>query len=429
MLTTLPQRVRASLAPTPQQQQPSSGVAASSAAPTTLRLSTRANVTATSFLPRANLASSFGASLLSSASPLESNLNAVYGLALGGGASELVVRSLLTPAQVAHLTQQAALAAQAENEDAANVAASAIDSAPIQATLSLRSTGEIHAIECLSDRLMVIGTAAGDATMIELQSDTSGGSFFRKSASPGASLRASHTFSLSSHALTGLASSVHGSTPLLAACSDDGSVSVVQPFTRTVLRRVQAHPSALACIEFSGSTLFTAGQGGTITGWDVRAMTANAAGGSKPTVVLSDQHAVSITALAMHPTRPFNLAAASTNGALSIFDVRQSGRPLCSIQAQRSVASDLLYLPWSPNTLASVSEDGSLCAFDFAPADGLSGLAAGEDIFTKESVESRMVPRKLAQHTAGLNTISVDRDTRTILAGADSHGMIVVNGL
>jgi hypothetical protein len=40
------------------------------------------------------------------ASLLESDLNAVYGLALGGGASELVARSLLTPVQVA---QKAAL--------------------------------------------------------------------------------------------------------------------------------------------------------------------------------------------------------------------------------------------------------------------------------------------------------------------------------
>lgn len=447
MLTTLPQRVRASLAPThhqQQQSQPSSSSLASST-PSTVRLSTRANVTAASFLPRASVASAFAGSLLQS--PLESNLNCVYGLSVGGGASELVVRSLLTPGQVAHLTEQAALAAQADNEESIGVVAMAIDPAPIQATLTLRNTGEIHAIECLSDRLVVVAGASGDATMIELQSENSGGgggrNFFHtpKSTSAAASastasLRASHTFSLSSHALTGLSSSLTSATPLLAACSEDGSFSLVQPFTRTVLRRVEAHPSALACIEFAGaSTIYTAGQGGTITGWDVRAMAAAnpAAGGHKPVTVLADPHAVSITALALHPTRPYNLAAASSNGTLSIFDVRAGGRPLCSIQAQRSAAWDLAFLPWAPNTLASVSEDGSLCAFDFAPptdertAGGLATAAAADDIFTKESVETRMVPRKLAQHTAGLNAIDVDRDTRTILAAADGHGLIVVN--
>jgi WD40 repeat protein len=348
-------------------------------------------------------------------------------------------------------------------EDVEGGASEEVDPSPLLSSLLLPSRGSLSSLLPLSDRLFCAATGDGTVTMVEVgmegAAETAGGvgsfgfgssSAFLRRPTPALSvkqnanfsLRAVHTFEASSRsaASTALAVSLTGSAPLLAACSSDGSFRLIAPFSRRVLRTVNAHTSALQAAAFSSQTvLHTAGMGGNIAGWDTRALSGDNLSSSspaKPCSLLVDSRAVSITALAMHPTRPFNLACGTSNGTISLFDLRSSSRPLCTIQSQRSYVSDVSFVSWHPSALIAASEDGSVCTFDFAPTAGgvgtggastsSTGMFASDVHFSGEEAASRMKPTKVYQHTAGINALAQERESKTILAGADGQAIIVI---
>jgi WD40 repeat protein len=402
---------------------------------------------------------------------LDANLHAVHATSHGTNHALLSLRSLLTPAQVERLrrAQQEAAEEAADAALAAGVAyapppslTSAVDPAPVVATLELRGCGGVGRLACLSDRLLVAATNLGEVVMIEVasSSDDEAGMGASVAATPlqrrmrpaasassktALQLRAVHTFTdlhPNSGSSTALATHLSSSTPLLASVSDDGSLALMAPFTRQVLRRVpHAHPSALFSATFGlGGCLHTAGMGGTISTFDLRAGGGSGGGFSvqglsKPSSLLFDANAVSITSLAVHPTRPHLLAAGSSNGSLSIFDVRRSSSssssslassavtPLCSIQAQKAAVLDLAFLPWAPQQLLSCSDDGSLCCFHFGAEGGDTG-ASGDEAFLASAVQQSMRPSKLVQNTSAIRALAIDREARTVLAATDAPSLL-----
>lgn len=451
MFSTLAPRGRTSLVPS-SIATPAASAPATAAAPTTSRLHTAANVTAVRFLPRATIGVGFGrGGMVGSTGASGDILTCVTAEGTFDQVdTRITLRQILTPEQIEVIEAQKKREAEDANDggiDGSGVDL-VVDPAPITATLQLKNQGQISDIQCLSDRLFVAATSSGAVDMIEISShDTSSFGGFHSntsgrranapysspsSSSPSStSLTHVHTFLPSSTGASAaaLATSLTSSTPLLASCSEDGSFSLLAPFQRKSLRQVRAHPSALHAAVFSStSILHTGGMGGHISAWDVRALgggdSALSHSPARPCSLLTDTNAVSITSLAMHPTRAFNIAAGSSNGCVSIFDLRATSRPLCTIQAQRSYVTAINFLPWSPSTLVATSEDGSVCAFDFAPD---STFASDHQLtFSMSDAQSRMKPTKLYQHSAGINAIAVDRETKTIVAGADGHALILL---
>jgi len=444
-------------------------VAASASSDRVTRLPCTGTVQAVCCLPRAPLAGaggagalSFGAGLSSavggassSSSGLEANLHAVQATAHGQNNAVLSLRSLLTPVQVERLRR----AQQEAAEDAADAAGGAVspltqlpvDAAPIVASHELKGCGGVSRLACLSDRLVVASTNLGEVVMVEVaqqqqQDDAFGASTplqrrTRPAVAGGGALqlRPVHTFAaLHGGACTGLAAHLSSSTPLLASVSDDGSLALLAPFSRQVVRRVaHAHPSALFSVAFGASgALHTAGVGGTISTFDLRAPSGGltADGLAKPASLLFDANAVSLTSLAVHPTRAHLLAAGSSNGSLSIFDVRRSGvsahaalpfAPVCSLQAQKAAVLDLAFVPWAPQQLLSCSDDGSLCCFHFGAAGGGDSASFdGDEAFTSAAAQSSMRPSKIVQNSTAIRAIALDRESRTLLAATDAPSML-----
>ena len=460
------------------------------------RLSTRGTLSAAVCLPRSapSLASfsSAHSSLSHRGSTLDANLHILYATGRGD-ASEVTLRSLLSDEQIERrkmMQLEAAEDAAGEGEGAGVLSEfdASTDPAPIVASHRLSRCGGINRLACLSDRVAVAATGAGECSMIEIANGpeaapvgvlggSSGGGFVsaaaqrRAHAATSASssslhLRVSHTFpALHTASTTSLAVQLASSTPSIATCGEDGSLALLAPFTRQIVRRIPAaHSSALYTLCFgSVHTVHAGGMGGHISTWDLREPTSagggavttgsgSFAGGAvsssafssspaKPSSVLVDPNAVSITSCCMHPTRSHLLAVGSSNGALSLFDLRSRATPITSIQAQRSAIWDLGFVSWNPSTLLAASEDGSLCCFDFgAGFEGTSGAAAAGDsyptvfgasaaaaagdsysnVFSSKAVEAGMKPSKITQQPCAIRSISMDRDTRTLVAATDA---------
>lgn len=369
------------------------------------RLSTSGSVQSVACLPRSGLAPTHafgGASAGSAAATLDANLHVLYATASGSGTSSLQLRSLLTEPQLERLRRAARELAE---ERGGQAAAPLVDAAPVVASVALGDCGGVSRLACLSDRLAVATTGAGDCAMIEIGSGSA-----QVAAGGRLPMRVAHTFAeLHSGSATGLAAQLSSSTPLVATCSDDGGLALLAPFTRTVLARVpHAHPSALyTCTFGAGHTLHAAGMGGVVSSWDLRvgASSAAASGLSRPALTLLDPNAVSLQSLCAHPTRPELLACGSSNGSVSIFDLRGTrSTPICSIQAQRAAVLDLSFVSWRPLQLLTASEDGSLCAFDFGAADADATATAAATVphaspFSSEAAERTMKPTKILQNS------------------------------
>jgi len=463
-----------------------------------------------------------GTSLAAAGVGLDSILIAAYGSSGCGGRDgpAVSVRALLSPQQQQRFS--AFLAASDESGDM-DPSALVVDPAPLVGSLSLgsRAGSRISGLEALSDRLLVATTEGGSMEMIEIQSTTQEITRTSRRMTRGmdvdgsVQLRSVHSFSsLSLHLpdtsphsssplslsipLTSLSVHSHSSTPLIATASDAGCWSLVAPLTRQVLRRVPgAHPGSINCIRFGfgfgggsgdasagagegstsdggmGSVVHTAGMGGKICTWDIRAPFSSASNDvagigagstqSKPTSFMTDPNAVSITSLSLHPSRANLLVSGSSNGALALFDTRggttsrsgsllspsSSNTPLCSIQAHRGSILATSFIPWRPMSLLTSGIDGALCCFDFGGGGGGHGAGGGgqdtlggwasiapqliqqqiqatDAPFLSEEVQKNMKPSKLYQHAFGLNSFSLDRDTRTILCGADGQSLVMM---
>lgn len=444
----------------PRSSASASSSSSASAAPMVSRLATRGTLQAAVCMPRGatSLAAFSGAhgSAQQHRSSLDANLHVIYATGRGDG-SEVTLRSIMSDEQIERRKQMQRDAAEDENNSASALSGfdASSDPAPIVASHRLQGCEGVTRLACLSDRVAVASTGAGECSMIEIANGpeanpviiggnsssgfASAAAQRRARAAAAASsslhLRVAHTFpTLHASSATSLAVQLASSTPLIATCGEDGSLALLAPFTRQIVRHIPcAHPSALYTLCFgSVHTLHAAGMGGHISSWDLRESSAGgtAAGSNatpaKPSAVMVDPNAVSITSSCLHPTRPNVLAVGSSNGALSLFDLRATAVPICSIQAQRSAIWDLAFVPWAPSSLLAASEDGSICSFDFgAGFDGSAAAAsslgaADSSVFSSKAVEAGMKPSKIAQQACAVRSISMDRDTRTMIAGTDA---------
>lgn len=455
MFSPTPSRSRTSLAPSTNALSLPSASSSVSGGPTSGRYSAHANLSAVRFLPRHTITSAFngglfggGASGIKGGNFLESHLTCMTGSGgSSGSSSQLQLRAILSSEEIDRMESDRKMAAADDDTGAAIDLTTPIDPAPVLASMSLKHHGDVEAIECLSDRLVVAAMADGTLAMVEITAGESHASapqsaFLRRTGihSPNSAndltLQTVHTFEPATPiAASSLAVSLSSNTPLLASCYGDGTFRLFSPFTRRLLHTVRAHSSSLETILFSSpNMLHTAGMGGQITSWDVRALneTSNKAGQVRPSSVLVSPHGVSISSMSHHPLRPFNLACGSSNGTLTIFDLRSSSRPLCTIQAQRAKISQLSFVEWKPSAIIAASEDGSICEFDFAQekasvSDGLMTNSSQREVeFSMEEAKSHMRPTKLYQHHSGVNDITMDRQSRTIIAAADGHSLLFI---
>lgn len=84
-----------------------------------------------------------------------------------------------------------------------------------------------------------------------------------------------------------------------------------------------------------------------------------------PILSITDPLRATITATALHPSRPYLLAIGTEDGRVCCYDTRLPSSPLSSILVHAGAVTDVQFVPWHPSCLLTTSIDGALCIIDY----------------------------------------------------------------
>ena len=131
---------------------------------------------------------------------------------------------------------------------------------------------------------------------------------------------------------------------LVAAADEKGSVTLIEAETQTVVRALQGHQTRVNALSWNAFNLASASHDGTICLYDVRLPNAK--------VHQLRGHVAAVCSLAWSPT--LNLLASSGAGKeIIVFDKRNTRVPLWKLKGHSSVVKGLAWNPHAPEILVS----------------------------------------------------------------------------
>lgn len=150
-----------------------------------------------------------------------------------------------------------------------------------------------------------------------------------------------------------------GVTSLIASGGQDGNVNLLDPSRPDLCHTVVSKQSSIQTVKFvSSNTLAYCGMGGRLSLLDWRSPRT-----SKATWV--DSNASMLRCLCVHPASPNIIATGSTEGVVSVWDIRNEQEPTFSIQGHIDDVCDISFLHAPRTSLVTCGEDGRVWHWDF----------------------------------------------------------------
>lgn len=205
-----------------------------------------------------------------------------------------------------------------------------------------------------------------------------------------------------------------GDDPVVVSSGEDGALHFLQPLSNTKRSIANANSGSTYALRFSGvETLLTVGMGGRMGVWDTRTRS------NTPATVCIDPNASSLTALCAHPARPYTVATGSVEGVMSVWDIRASGTPTCSLQAHTSCIWDLVFSPSPSTSIVSCGEDGVLSLWDFnkTKMDPIK-------VSFSSSQQDNIQPHQLYHNVLPVRALDADMNGRSVICGTDSSSLL-----
>lgn len=194
-----------------------------------------------------------------------------------------------------------------------------------------------------------------------------------------------------------------GAIDLFCAQADDPLSTLREA---TAVNALQFHPAE--------EYLLSASSGGQVRLWDLaagrRALSLAGGGGAAHS-------------LALHPARPFVVAAGTEEGLVQLWDVRSPGALLCSLQEHRANVWQLAFHARYPDYLFSCGEDGAMLLWNF---NRHSAVAEEECRYSVADTSIHMLP---SYSTMAINGFDLSDDGRSLAYVSDNECLHLVGGL
>eukprot|EP00013_Stygamoeba_regulata_P025896 CAMPEP_0177647868 /NCGR_PEP_ID=MMETSP0447-20121125/10526_1 /TAXON_ID=0 /ORGANISM="Stygamoeba regulata, Strain BSH-02190019" /LENGTH=388 /DNA_ID=CAMNT_0019150475 /DNA_START=140 /DNA_END=1306 /DNA_ORIENTATION=- len=153
---------------------------------------------------------------------------------------------------------------------------------------------------------------------------------------------------------------------------------------------IQAHSQTIRCALFLGRDR-VATAAASVRVWDLRAPSA------APTVLKDvDRNGALVSAAAIHPDRPHQLATASSDGTLLVWDLRGRQYPVFRSRQHRAAIWDVAFVPGAGDRLLSCGEDGRLLFWEATTGWRNDGI---DEPKAYELVQNHLPLRSLDYHS------------------------------
>ncbi|XP_071552971.1 nucleoporin Nup43 [Panulirus ornatus] len=217
----------------------------------------------------------------------------------------------------------------------------------------------------------------------------------------------------------------------IASVGEDGKLVIINSSQERDFRNLESVGgcSVYAVVFTRASEVVTGNMQGHLKLWDLRASQP-----VKATLLSPDQ--IAVCHLAGHPTQQHIVAAGGEDGALSIWDMRNTSQPFTIISAHSGPITEVRFHPASPEHLFSCGLDGQLLHWDASatarpshmssfkgtrdPAGGTVTVWLSSDVARGSIDTSSIIPGSL------LPINSLDVEGSTLLAGSDNEAIYTV---
>lgn len=146
----------------------------------------------------------------------------------------------------------------------------------------------------------------------------------------------------------------------LVTVGDDGAFNVISVLAQKVIKsNKSADSAAISCCSFvSGKELLTGNNFGAIKIFDISAS-------DKPVTMLNvssedEKRCTRVTSITFHPTQIHIVLAATEEGSISVFDLRQTSVPASYLSAHMDSINEIGFHRSEPSKLFTCAENGDL---------------------------------------------------------------------
>ncbi|KAK8736313.1 hypothetical protein OTU49_004938 [Cherax quadricarinatus] len=236
-----------------------------------------------------------------------------------------------------------------------------------------------------------------------------------------------HTFVGSSAPCTALATN----GDQIASVGEDGNLVILNPNQKIPIRTIESVGgcSVYAVVYVRASEVVTANMQGHLKLWDLRS-----AQSARATLLSPDQ--IAVCDLASHPTQQHLVAAGGEDGALAIWDMRNTSQPFTIISAHSGPISEVRFHPGAPEHVFTCGLDGQLIHWDASasarpthipsfkntrdPSGGSINVWLSSDVARGAIETVSVIPY------SPLPINSVDVEGSTLIAGSDNEAIYMV---
>jgi len=201
----------------------------------------------------------------------------------------------------------------------------------------------------------------------------------------------------------------------IATAGEDGTINIFSLNDIKPKRRIeQADGFSINAINYVNANVLVTASTGHLKFWDCSVSS------NQPVKTMQEPRGVIMQCIAPHPDRPDYIATGSSNGFISIWDLRQDKWPVNRLKGHSSNVWEVMFQPLSPNYLFSCGGDGLLLRWDFNAKQDLSKQTfdqGGENITVAELFSK-------PTH-ASINSMDINMDIKTLACVADDESIVL----
>lgn len=219
----------------------------------------------------------------------------------------------------------------------------------------------------------------------------------------------------------------------IASVGEDGKLVILNPDQKEISRSIESVGgcSMYAVIYVRASEVLTGNMQGHLKLWDIRSSQP-----SKATLVSPDQ--IAVFDLAGHPTQQHLVAAGGEDGALTIWDMRNTNQPITVISAHSGPITEVKFHPASPEHLFTCGLDGQILHWDASAAARPSRMSfksskepAGSSVtvWLNSEVAQGAIDTTCIIPVSALPINSLDVEGSALIAGSDNESIYTIRNV
>ncbi|XP_042212319.1 nucleoporin Nup43-like isoform X2 [Homarus americanus] len=217
----------------------------------------------------------------------------------------------------------------------------------------------------------------------------------------------------------------------IASVGEDGKLVIINPNQKATNRTIESVGgcSVYAVVYVRASEVVTANMQGHLKLWDLRASQP-----AKATLLSPDQ--IAVCHLAGHPTQQHLVAAGGEDGALAIWDMRNTGQPFSIISAHNGPISEVKFHPGAPEHLFTCGLDGQLLHWDASASARPTHMSSFKStrelpggsvtVWLSSDVARGAIDTTCVIPQSPLPINSIDVEGTTLIAGSDNEAIFTV---